>query len=349
MVKINKNFWKNKKVFITGHTGFKGSWLCLWLKYLNADIMGYSLPLSKKNNLFYKLKLIDKLKNVEGDITDSKNLEKCLIKYEPDIIFHLAAQPLVIESYINPKLTFETNIQGTVNLMNSCLNLKKLKSIIVVTSDKCYENNEIRSNFTENDKLGGDDPYSASKASAEIITASYHKSFLNNIGVATVRSGNVIGGGDNSKNRLIPDIIKSIKKNQNLILRYPESTRPWQHVFETINGYINLCEKLYKNKEYSGAWNFGPNYKKITVRDIAKKIIKISNSKVKINYKRNKFFREKNFLTLNSKKANKYLGWKNKWNIDKSIEQVVSWHFNSNKKNILKLSLNQLIDYINDK
>jgi len=348
MAKINKDFWKNKKVFITGHTGFKGSWLCLWLKYLKADVLGYSLPLTKNNSLFYKLNLNDKVKSIEGNVTDSQKLEKCLKKFEPDIIFHLAAQSLVIESYKNPKSTLETNVQGTINLMNSSRKLEKIKSIVVVTSDKCYENNEIKSNFRENDKLGGDDIYSASKAAAEIITASYHKSFLSKIGVVTVRSGNVIGGGDTSKNRLVPDIIKSIKKNQNLFLRYPESTRPWQHVFETLNGYINLCEKLYENKDYSGAWNFGPNNQKITVKEIAKKIIKISNSKIKIkiNYKRNNFFREKNFLALNSKKAKKYLGWKNKWNIDKTIEQIVNWHLNSSKKNIVNLSLNQLIDYI---
>lgn len=345
-----RNFWKNKKVFITGHTGFKGSWLSLWLSHLNSEVMGYSLPLSKNEYLFKKLNLKDKIKNIKGDINDYKKLKRILNKFNPDIIFHLAAQPLVLDSYINPKKTFKTNISGTINLLECSRNLTKLKSIIVVTSDKCYENNDLKYNFKENDKLGGDDPYSASKAAAEIVTSSYYKSFLKNVGVATVRSGNVIGGGDNSKNRIVPDIMNSINKKNKLVLRNPNSTRPWQHVFETLNGYIILCEKLSKNKKkYSGAWNFGPKSLKISVKEIAQKIIKASDSKIKIKiYNENKFH-EKNFLYLNSSKANKILKWKNKWNIDKSINQIVEWNHYSNNKDIMNLSLSQLTDYIKHK
>ncbi len=343
------NFWKNKKVFITGHTGFKGSWLSLWLNYLNADIMGYSLPVSNKEVLFKKLNLKNKFKTISGDINDSKKLEKNLLKFNPDIIFHLAAQPLVLDSYKNPKTTFQTNIMGTINLLNSCRKLRKLKSIIIVSSDKCYENNERNYNFKEIDKLGGDDPYSASKAAVEIITNSYHKSFFKRIGIATVRSGNVIGGGDYSKDRLVPDTIRSINKKKNLFLRYPDSTRPWQHVFETLNGYIILTEKLTKNKnKYSGSWNFGPNKKGVSVKIIAEKIIKKWKSKIKINYKNYKF-KEKNFLSLNSNKAYKYLNWKNKWTINKTIKQIVNWHQNSKKEDISKISLKQLIQFIEDK
>ncbi len=345
-----KNFWKNKKVFITGHTGFKGSWLSLWLHHLNSEVMGYSLPLSSNEYLFRKLNLKNKIKSIKGDINDFHKLHKSLTKFNPDIIFHLAAQPLVLDSYLNPRDTFKTNVTGTINLLDCSRKLKKLKSIIIVTSDKCYENNDIKYNFKENDKLGGDDPYSASKAAVEIVTTSYYKSFLKKIGVATVRSGNVIGGGDNSKNRIVPDIIKSINNNKKLVLRNPNSTRPWQHVFETLNGYILLCEKLTKNKnKYSGAWNFGPKNLKISVKDIAQKIIKASYSNIEIKFYNENKFNEKNFLSLNSTKANKILKWKNKWNIDKSIEQIVRWNKYSNDKDIMKISLSQLTDYIKQK
>ena len=345
-----KSFWKNKKVFITGHTGFKGSWLSLWLYHLGSNIMGYSLPISNNEFLFKKLNIKNKIKNISGDINDFKRLNRNLIQFNPDIIFHLAAQPLVLDSYLNPKETFNTNIMVTINLLNSSRDLKKLQSIIIVTSDKCYENNEKQYNFKENDKLGGDDPYSASKAAAEIVTSSYYKSYFKEIGVATVRSGNVIGGGDNSKNRIVPDIIRSVNNNNDLVLRNPNSTRPWQHVFDTLNGYIILCEKLAKNKKkYSGAWNFGPNNSKISVKSIAKKIIETSDSKIKIKINSNKKFNEKNFLSLDSTKANKHLKWKNKWNIDQAIQQIVNWHNNSHRKNIMKLSLSHLTNYINQK
>ena len=324
MVRMKKNFWFNKKVLITGHTGFKGSWLTLWLNHLGANIMGYSLPLTNNEYLFKKLKLqnLSKITNIFDDINNFSNLKKNIEKFKPDIIFHLAAQPIVIDSYKKPLNTFNTNIIGTANLLQSCLRIRNLKSIVIVTSDKCYENNDVQFNFKENDKLGGDDPYSASKAACEIITNSYSKSFLSDVGIATARSGNVIGGGDRGKQRLVTDIINSLKENKILKLRNPGSTRPWQHVFETLNGYIVLSEKLYKNKnKYKGAWNFGPNNKKISTKDIALKIAKLWG---------------------------KILGWNNKFKIDETILQIVEWEKqNLIDKNMYKFSLSQLLNYIN--
>lgn len=350
MSEIDNKFWKNKKVLITGHTGFKGSWLSLWLNYLKADVLGYSLPISNKEILYKKFKLDSKVKNKFGDIRDYKLLKKTIKQFNPTIVFHLAAQPLVIDSYNNPLDTFNTNIIGTAHLMNSLINSKGLESIIVVTTDKVYENNERKKKFKEDDKLGGDDPYSCSKAASELIINSYNKSFYNKVGIATARSGNVIGGGDFAKNRIIPDILKSINKKESLIIRNPKSTRPWQHVFETINGYLILAEKVTKNKKkYSGSWNFGPTNDKITVSSLSKKLIKLSKSNIKLKHHKNNTYKEKKILALDSSKANNILGWSNKWSIEKSLEQIISWNSNSLKNNISEYSLNQIMDYMKTK
>lgn len=347
MGEINNKFWANKKVLITGHTGFKGSWLSLWLNYLNADVLGYSLPLSNKETLFKKFKLNTKIRNKFGDIRDYNLLKTTISEFNPTIVFHLAAQPLVIDSYINPLDTFNTNIMGTANLMNALIKSKGLESIILITTDKVYQNNERKKKFKEEDKLGGDDPYSSSKAASELIINSYNKSFYTKVGIATARSGNVIGGGDYAKNRIVPDILKSIAKKESLIIRNPKSTRPWQHVFETINGYLTLAEKVTKHKKkYSGSWNFGPSNYKITVSTLTKKILKLSKSNIKIKHIQTTNYKEKKLLALDSSKAKKILGWSNKWNIEKSLEQIVDWNKNSLKRNISEYSLDQIIDYM---
>lgn len=347
---MKNNFWSNKKVFITGHTGFKGSWLTLWLNYLGAEIMGYSLPVSKNEYLFKKLKLKSqfKIKSIFGDINNLNYLKKNIKNFKPDIVFHLAAQPIVIDSYKRPIKTLNTNIIGTANLLESCIKIDNLKSIVIITTDKCYENNDSHNNFKEKDKLGGDDPYSASKAACEIITNSYSKSFLSSVGIATARSGNVIGGGDRGKERLVTDIISSIKYNKILNLRNPRSTRPWQHVFETLNGYIMLGEKLYNNRtKFNGPWNFGPSHKKISTKDIAKKISKLWGKDIIFNYPSKAQFKEKKYLSLNSKKSNTKLKWKNKFSLDETIFQIVEWEKQTlNKKDLYEYSLKQLIDFI---
>ena len=352
---INKNFWYKKKVFITGHTGFKGSWLCLFLHYLGAEVTGYSLKPNTKPNLF-ELAKIDKIikKSVIGDVRDYKNLYKEIKKSKANFVFHLAAQPLVNESYSNPVKTFNTNIMGSINLLEASRNVKSVKSIVIITTDKVYKIKKINKDYIELDELGGNDPYSASKACAEIVINSYiqsftKKSFLKDR-ISTARSGNVLGGGDYSKNRLVPDILKAINEHNELIIRNPEHVRPWQHVIEPLYGYMLLAQKQYqkKIKEKNNAWNFGPrNNNFVTVNQIIGKIKKLKKIK-KITVKKSNIVETK-VLRLNSYKAMKKLKWKPKWNIDKTMEKIILWNdLNKRIKNTKKICENQIIDYLND-
>ncbi len=342
-------FYKNKKVFVTGHTGFKGSWLCFFLNNLGAETCGYSLePDNSYQSLYNLLNANENYSFNSRDIRDFENLNISINEFSPDIVFHLAAQPLVIKSYENPIETFSTNIMGTSNLLEICKSSKSIKAIINVTSDKCYENKNTNKLYTENDRLGGSDPYSASKACAEIINFSYQKSFYNGskIGLASARAGNVLGGGDFSDNRLIPDIIRSLSSKNKLIIRSPKSTRPWQHVFDVIYGYIILGKKLYENPlKFSSSYNFSPNVENcITVEEILSKINKL----LKIDYsiKPGKFY-EANLLMLDSKKAKKELNWYPIYDIDNTLKKSVEWYndFMQNK-NIVKKSLSQYKKYM---
>ena len=348
-----KKFWKNKRVFITGHTGFKGVWLSLFLNLFNSKLYGYSLK-PEKLSLFNKVKCSKLLKkNFFEDINDLKILKKKISESKPGIIFHLAAQPLVNESYNDPLKTFNTNIIGTLNLLEASRNIKSIKSIIIITTDKVYKINHANKSYTENDELGGKDPYSSSKACAEIVVNSYiesftKKSFLKNR-ISTARSGNVLGGGDYSKDRLVPDILDAINTNKELIIRNPEHIRPWQHVIEPLYGYILLAQKQYQKKiiESNHAWNFGPGHNSfINVNQIIKKIKKIEKFK-KITIKRNNTVETK-VLRLNSFKAIKKLKWKPKWNIDKTIEKIISWNnLDKKSKNTKKICEDQIMDYLN--
>ncbi|MDC3074225.1 CDP-glucose 4,6-dehydratase [Candidatus Pelagibacter sp.] len=343
-----RNFFKNKKVFITGHTGFKGIWLVNILNFYKADVYGYSKNDKFKNN-FAKLCNLNRKKSFYGNILDKNKLEKTLRKVSPNIVFHLAAQSIVKESYLKPCDTINTNVIGTMNLLEACRDVKTIKSIIIVTSDKCYENLNKKKSFSENNKLGGDDPYSASKAAAEIITNAYIKSFFNNnrIGIASVRAGNVIGGGDWSENRIIPDCARSIISKKKIYLRNPYSVRPWQHVIDVINGYLILSKKLYmakSKKKYSGSWNFGPNEKMvINVKSLVNKFFKSIKIKKKLALNKKNLFKEKKILKLNSSKSFKKLKWKQKINSSKAIELSANWYLNyiKNKKNII---YQQIID-----
>ena len=262
-----KNFYKNKKIFITGITGFKGSWLASVLLSYGAKIYGIGFNPNKNKKFFYKLNLDKKINLKIIDINNYNKLKIYINKIKPSIIFHLAAQPLIYESYVKPYETININTIGTLNILNICKNLKSLKSLICVTSDKCYKSNNSTKGFKEDDILGGEDPYSASKASAEIIINSYIKSYFKklNVGVASARAGNVIGGGDWSPNRLIPDIIKSLTNDKKIIIRNPKFNRPWQHVLDPIYGYLLLAKKLYyKPRIYSGPYNFGPKPNNVT-------------------------------------------------------------------------------------
>ena len=348
---MRRNYWKNKKVLITGHTGFKGSWLSLILDQMGAKVYGISLKEKKKSLFNYlNLKKIFK-KNIYCNIGNRNLVKKNLYKINPEVIFHLAAQPLVIESFINPLKTLNANIIGTGNLLNASRRCSRLKVIVIITSDKCYDSN-IQRSYKENDKLGGNDVYSASKACAEIISAAYKESFLKKKGIklATARSGNVIGGGDFSPNRLIPDLIKAYKNNNNCTIRNKESTRPWQHVLDPINGYIKLAEMLAvsKNKIYESAWNFGPNNKSKKVIDVVKTVQTIIPIKIKYLTNNPESFRETKKLSLNSDKARKFLKWKNRINFYDTIKLTIEWHLNqSNKKKLMQITKKQISRIIN--
>lgn len=327
---INKQFWKSKKILITGHTGFKGTWLSLWLNKLSSEVYGISLPPPKnEKKLFSLVKLKKNINSYFLDIRKKDYLEKKIIKIKPEIIFHLAAQPLVKESYKNPYNTFDTNIMGTINLLEICRKHKFVKTIIIVTTDKVYENREQKKPYDENSILGGFDPYSSSKACVEMLVSSYRNSYFKKMGVsvATARAGNVIGGGDWSANRIIPDAVNAWSKKKSLIIENPKSTRPWQHVLDSLYGYLLLAQKISKNVNLSGPYNFGPlNKKQYSVLDIIN-IGKnyFENSKISIQRKKIKFHQTK-FLHLNTKKSKDILNFYPRWNTIKSIETTMRWY-----------------------
>jgi CDP-glucose 4,6-dehydratase len=346
------NKYCNKKILITGHSGFKGKWLSIWLAKLGANILGISLApdhLSKKINKYFKNRINERFFN----ICDLIQLKKIIINFKPDYIFHMAAQSIVNVSYKNPILTWNSNLIGTLNILNSVNSLKNRCSVVIVTSDKCYKNLEKKSGYKESDILGGDDPYSASKASAEILIQSYFKSYLykkKNIRIASVRAGNVIGGGDFSQDRIIPDIIKSCEKNKPLIIRNPYSTRPWQHVLEPIYGYLLLGQKLKLNSLINGhSFNFGPSFKKkYSVLCLAKKLISKFIKSKKIIVKHNSQIKETKVLILNSQKAYKILSWKTALTFDQTLEFTSSWYksFFKNHKHIVEFTLSQINRYL---
>ena len=350
-----KKFWNKKKVFITGHTGFKGTWLCIVLKYLNSNIHGYSLKPEKKS-LFNQSKIKKDLStNTFGNINDIAKLKATIKVVKPEIIIHMAAQPLVIESYKNPLETFNTNIIGTTNLLESIRDIKSVKSVIIITTDKVYKINKKNKSYKELDQLGGFDPYSTSKVGAEIIVDSYIKSFFKNTKlnnkISTVRAGNVIGGGDYSENRLVPDIIFAINNKKKITIRNPHHVRPWQHVLDPLIGYLMLAKKQYFNKMTDGehAWNFGPN------NNNCKKVIEVVNYIKKLhNFEyviiNNKKFKETESLRLNSNKAKIKLNWLPRWNLSKSIKNTVDWNRNIKKGFSAKFVCEQqFLMYINKK
>ncbi len=326
-----KKFWNKKKVFITGHTGFKGTWLCIILRYLNSTIYGYSLK-PEKNSLFNKSKINKEIfSNKYSDVNNIEKLRKIIKQSKAEIVFHLAAQPLVLESYKTPLKTFNTNIIGTLNILECIREVKSVKSVVIITTDKVYKINKKNINYRELDQLGGSDPYSASKVAAEVVVESYIKSFFKNTllqnRISTARSGNVIGGGDNSKNRLVPDIIRAINNKKKITIRNPKHVRPWQHVLDPLLGYLMLAKNQYKNKinNNSSSWNFGPskkNFKKVI--DIIKYVKKLQY----LNYKllKNNKIKETMILKLNSTKAKKELNWISKWDLNMSIKKTIEWN-----------------------
>lgn len=328
---VMTDFYKNKRILVTGHTGFKGSWLALWLKNMGAQVYGYALPPETENSHFNLLKLETEITHIEGNLLDYEKLMKTFQDIQPEIVFHLAAQALVRLSYDEPKLTFDSNVTGSVNVLEAIRRTKSIKSVIYVTSDKCYKNKEWIWGYRENDELGGHDPYSASKAAAEIVFSSYLDSFFSkneNIGIASVRAGNVIGGGDWALDRIVPDCIRSIMKDKEIEIRNPYATRPWQHVLEPLSGYMLLAQRLYENPvKFSGSWNFGPSIDSIkTVKELTEKTIEIlGKGSISIGPK-DKHKHEAGLLHLNCDKSNHQLGWHPVWNFEQTMHITIEWY-----------------------
>lgn len=340
------NAYQGKRIFVTGHTGFKGSWLCLWLEKLGAEVTGFSVDVPTNPAHFSTLKL--KTKDLRGSILDVRALNTAIMQAKPDLVFHLAAQPLVRESYRQPVATFATNVMGTLNVLEACRGEDSIKGIINVTSDKCYENTGKKEGYSETDPMGGHDPYSASKACAEIVARSYRSAFADVPPLASVRAGNVIGGGDFAADRLVPDIARAITHKKPLVIRSPSAVRPWQHVLEPLSGYLLLGEHLLNGKKkVAGDWNFGPiDAGTLTVEAVLKRL----QEKLSFTYeveKADAALHEAAYLNLNSSKAMKELGWKPVWSTDRMLEKTAEWYAAYLKKGTA-LSAEQLDAYIHD-
>lgn len=327
---MHSGFWKNKSVFITGHTGFKGGWIAHWLTELGAKVYGYALAPPTEPNFFTETKLQERI--VSSTICDIRDLEKIskeIRQAKPDILIHMAAQPLVRESYNTPVETFVANVIGTVNVFEAARHVGSIKAVVNITTDKCYENKEWLWPYRENDRLGGHDPYSASKACAEIVAAAYRNSFFTEAGIhlASVRAGNVIGGGDWATDRLIPDFLRAIDRGEVLNIRSPNAVRPWQHVLEPLSGYLLLAERLYEEDQaFAEAWNFGPNDEDAKpVSWIVERLCEqIPGSKWQTE--NTKQPHEAGLLKLDSSKAKTKLGWMPRWNLETALSKTVEWH-----------------------
>lgn len=346
------NIYRNKKVFITGHTGFKGSWLSIWLQTLGAKVCGYSLKPNTNPSMYQELDIENKIeKSIIGNILDYEKLEDSINDFQPEIIFHLAAQPIVRLSYKEPKLTYETNVIGTLNVLEVARKCKSVKAFVNVTTDKCYENKEIARGYKEDEPMGGYDMYSSSKGCVEIMSSSYRRSFLqeeDSMSMATARAGNVIGGGDWAEDRLIPDCIRYINQNKAIEIRNPIAVRPWQHVLEPLSGYLLLGQKLLETgKDYAEGFNFGPKEESVLkVSEVAQKIIDNYNKGEVIVHKKDNLH-EANLLMLNIEKAKNVLNWTPTYTANEAIKETVEWykHFYAKDTDMYQYTIQQIKNY----
>jgi len=354
---VDPGFWKGKKVFLTGHTGFKGSWLSLWLVSMGAKVTGYALAPNTTPNLFYVL-AIDSLieKSHIADIRDLSSLQKAMSEANPDAVIHMAAQPLVRYSYANPVETYATNVMGTVHVLESARSIDSVRVTVVVTTDKCYENKEWVWGYRENEPMGGYDPYSNSKGCAELVTSAYRRSYFSGANsvnkVASARAGNVIGGGDWSEDRLIPDAIKAFEANKPLMIRNPLATRPWQHVLEPLSGYLILTQALYdQGLAFASGWNFGPRDEdNRSVQEVVELLISSWGETARWKKEDSEQHHEANLLKLDCSKARLQLGWTPKWNLESAIQKIVEWQkAYQAKKNMQEVSLAQINQYMSAK
>lgn len=356
-MEINPDFWRNKKILVTGHTGFKGSWLCLWLQQLGADITGLSLQPPTNPNLFTKVKITEGMHSIIGDIRDLTLVKQVFRELQPKIVIHLAAQSLVRYSYQNPVETYSTNVMGTLHILEGIRSVKSVRAALMITTDKCYDNKEWGWGYRENEPMGGYDPYSSSKGCAELLIASYRNSYFPNhsytehqTAIASARAGNVIGGGDWATDRLIPDIIKAISAEKVVEIRNPHAIRPWQHVLEPLSGYLLLTEKLYsEGTAYAEAWNFGPQPEDAkSVKWIVEKIVQHWGEGAQWQLDQNRHPHEAHYLRLDCSKAQQRLQWFPRWSLEEALVKIVTWHqADLAGESMREFSLAQISEYMN--
>jgi CDP-glucose 4,6-dehydratase len=355
---VNPSFWSEKRVFLTGHTGFKGGWLSLWLSSMGAKVTGYSLAPNTKPSFFEVAKVLGELEQSHiADIRDLDALQKAMADAKPEIVIHMAAQPLVRYSYVNPVETYATNVMGTVHVLESIRSLSSVRAAVIVTTDKCYENKEWEWGYRENEPMGGHDPYSNSKGCAELVTSAYRQSYFSpdkydqhRVAIASARAGNVIGGGDWSEDRLIPDAIKAFEANQALIIRNPLATRPWQHVLEPLSGYLVLAQSLCREgAQFDGSWNFGPRDEDVQpVQDVINLLIKHWNGPASWKQDMTEQPHEAHSLKLDCSKAKQYLFWSPRWGLEQAIEKIAKWQSSFQEGvDMNTLSLEQIKTYSN--
>lgn len=353
---MSSAFWKNKKVLVTGHTGFKGSWLSLWLQSMGANVVGFALAPPSSPSLFEVTNVADGMVSLEGDVRNTEQVRAAMEQHQPEIVIHMAAQSLVRYSYQNPVETYATNVMGTVHILEAIRQVPSVKAAVVITSDKCYENREWVWGYRENEAMGGYDPYSNSKGCAELVTAAYRNSFfqqstINNQpspAVASARAGNVIGGGDWAADRLIPDMVRAVSENRPVLIRNPNAIRPWQHVLEPLSGYLKLAQKLYEEgADYAEGWNFGPSDDDAKpVQWITKRFTQLWGEGASWELDQAKHPHEAHYLKLDCSKARMRLNWQPRWSLAHALENITAWHkAHQQGKNMREFSLEQIASY----
>jgi CDP-glucose 4,6-dehydratase len=351
---MNPGFWRKRKVLLTGDTGFKGSWLSLWLQSLGAEVIGYALPPPTQPNLYTLAEVEKEMGSIRGDVRDLEHLRRVVREHRPEIVFHLAAQSLVRRSYFDPAGTYATNVLGTVNVLEAVRGVPNVQAVIIVTTDKCYENRDDQRAYCETDRLGGFDPYSSSKACAELVTAAFRNSFFSGAkreamaGVGSARAGNVIGGGDWAADRLIPDVMRAVLEGRKLLIRNPHAVRPWQHVLDPLCGYLMLAEKLCEDPErFSESWNFGPKESEtLSVSALIERLSELWGPGLLWHFDDGPHPHEARYLKLDCTKAKTKLGWEPRWNLSSALEATLQWYkAQQSHQDVRSLTLEQIRSY----